>query len=142
MLFNHSAEISDALVLNLASLDFRPRRRRSPCSTIALRTSASARGKVTGARFGRRPALKGFNCRKALGQEKCDAWDTAGRLSRSPFTRAASASSGDKSSSAGRLNGGNVSTAMAAIAARRLNSCSVMALLLGTAQFAIVQPVG
>jgi hypothetical protein len=92
--------------------------------------------------LGEGPLWQGFNCRKALGQEKCDAWDTAGRLSRSPFTRAASASSGDRSSSAGRLNGGNVSAAMAAIAARRLNSCSVMALLLEPAQFATVQPVG
>jgi hypothetical protein len=85
---------------------------------------------------------QGFNCRKASGQEKCDAWDTAGRLSPSPFTQAASASSGDRSSSAGRLNGGNVSAAMAAIAARRLNSCSVMALFLRPAQCVIIQPVG
>ena len=83
-----------------------------------------------------------FNCRKASGQEKCDAWDTAGRLSRSPFTRAASASSGDGSSAADRLNGGNVSAAMAAIAARRLNSCSVMALFLGPARCLVIQPVG
>ena len=85
---------------------------------------------------------QGFNRRKALGQEKCDAWDTAGRLSCSPFTRVVSVSSDDISSAAGRLNGGNVSAAMAAMVARRLNSCSVMALLPEPAQFVTVQPVG
>jgi hypothetical protein len=70
-------------------------RRRRPWwwSRSLIKTGASARAGRSRVRdLGDGLLWHGFNCRKAPGQEKCDAWDTAGRLSRSPFTRAASAS--------------------------------------------------
>jgi hypothetical protein len=46
------------------------RRRRSPCSTVAIRTGAGARGKVTGARFGRRPTLARVQLAESVGLGK------------------------------------------------------------------------